>query len=88
MAEDRLLEFTEVRARIQPELVAKHSTRPPQRGKRVGLPSCLVEGGHQLRAEAFPERVLCRQRFELGHEIGAQPKGEIGVDSQLERPDP
>ena len=79
--EDRLLEFAERTAGLDPEFVDERSTRLLVGLERLRLPSGAVEGEHQLASEAFSERVLADQRLQLADELGVVPGGEIVFDS-------
>jgi hypothetical protein len=85
LAEDRLLELPQRRARLDPELVDEHPPRGLVGLERLGLPAGAVEREHQLAAETLPERVLGDERLELAHKLGARTLGEPSVDQVFER---
>ena len=57
-------------------------------GERVSLAAGAVERAHQLRTEPLAQRVLADERFQLADEAGMAPELEVGVEAELERPEP
>ena len=82
--EDRLLELAERAAGLDTEFVDERRTRLLIGLERLRLPSGAVEREHQLGSEAFSERVLADERFQLAHELGVVSGGEVVFDSLLE----
>jgi hypothetical protein len=52
--------------------------------ERLGLASGAVEGEHQLPEQSLSQRVFPHERFELAHEVGVAPPGEVALDPLLE----
>ena len=85
LGEDRPLEFLQLPPRLDPELVNQLATRALIALKRIRLPARSIQREHQLRLEAFSQRVLAHQRLELADQRGVPAEREIGVDPILER---
>ena len=84
LAENRLLEGLQGRARLDAQLVDEQPSRLPIDLEGLGLPARAVEGAHELRAKPLAERVLADERLELPDEIGVTAELEVGFDSALE----
>ena len=70
VAEDRLLELLERRARLEAELLDEARSGRPVHLERLRLAAAAVEREHAQRLEALAQRVLGRQRLELADELG------------------
>jgi hypothetical protein len=73
MNQDRLVQLVQLQARLDPELLDEHVTRPPVGLQRVGLPTTAVQREHQLRVQALAPRVQLDQPLQLGDEVGGAP---------------
>jgi hypothetical protein len=82
--QDLALELAEMHPRFKPELVRKPMPRGPEDLERLGLSPAAIQREHQLPEEAFPERVLANEPFELGHELRATTECKVGFDPVLE----
>ena len=85
LAQNRLLELVQGRARLDAELVDEQPPRLPIDLEGLGLPARAVEGAHELRAKPLAERMLADERLELPDELGVTAELEVGLDSALER---
>ncbi len=65
LAQDRLLELLQRRARVDPELVHERPARVLVGVERLGLPPGAVERQHLLPAQALSQRVLPHEGGEL-----------------------
>jgi hypothetical protein len=80
LAEDRLLELLERRARVDPELLDERSARVPVDLERLRLAARAVEREHELGAEALAERVRGDELLQLSDDFPVPAEGEIGLD--------
>lgn len=85
MGEDLSLEFAQLGAGLEAELVGQDVTDPLERSQAVRLSTAAVEGEHELRPEAFAQRVVVNEAFELGDGGVMAATREIGVDAVLHR---
>src|SRR5581483_239289 len=85
LAEDRLLELPERRTGLEAELGDEGAPRVGEDPERLRLPARAVEREHLLAAEPLPQRVLRRQRLELGRECRVPAERELRVDPLLDR---
>lgn len=85
MPEDRPLELTQLRARLEAELLRKHTSRLAVDLERLRLTSSPVEREDQLRTEVLSQRVLGQQPLQLRDQLRAPSRLEIGVDAALDR---
>jgi hypothetical protein len=88
LAEDRLLELSELRARLEAELVDESFPGGLVGGERLGLASRAIERGHELPVETLAQRVPGDKALELGHELAGLTEGEIRLNPLLQRRDP
>ena len=88
LTKDRVLQRTELFARLEAELLRQHVARGPVRRQRLRLAPRAVERPHQLRAEPLAQRVLLDERLELADEIGVPAHFQLGVDAVLECREP
>src|SRR5213076_1345690 len=51
--------------------------------QRFGLPTCAVQGQHELAPQSLPQGVLCHESFELGHDLRVTTELELGLDQLL-----
>ncbi len=73
LAQDGLMEFTQLAARLDAELLHEQPARRLVRGERVGLAARAVEGDHQLAPESLAKRMRRRERLELADDLGVAP---------------
>ena len=85
LAQDRLLELLERRARIDAELLDERAARVPVDVQRLCLAARTVEREHQLGTEALAERVGGDELLQLSHDVRVPAEGKIGLDPALER---
>ena len=71
--------------RLDAELVHQGSASALIGIERLCLPAAAVEGEHQLRPQAFAERMLADKRLEIGGNLVISSEPEIGVESLLHR---
>jgi hypothetical protein len=83
LAEDRSLELSQLRARLEREFVHQQRAHRPVGLERIGLSSGSVESEHELGLEPFAERVLYHERLELGDEGAVPAELEFGFDTVL-----
>ena len=88
MLEDSPLKLLQLPPRLQAELVDESIACSPENVEGVGLASGPVQGEHQVAAQALPERLLCHEPLELGHELGAPTAHEFRLDARLHCPKP
>ena len=67
------------------ELFDEHRAGVAVGAERVRLAAGPVEGRHQETAGALAERMLGDQLFDLAHDVGMAPEGEVRFDPPLER---
>ena len=70
LAQDRLLELLERRARLQAELLHEPRSGRPVDLERLGLAPAAVERQHAQRVKTLAQRVLSGQSLELADELG------------------
>ncbi len=85
VAEDRALELAKPQARFDSELVRECPPGALKRLECFGLAVAAVEGEHQVRVEAFPERVRLHECSELGDNRLVPPERKLGVKLELDR---
>ena len=61
LAQDGGLELTELRRRLQTQLVPQHAPELAVDLERLGLPAVAIEGQHQLAAQTLPYRMFTDQ---------------------------
>lgn len=83
MSEDRPLQTLQSLPRLEAELLGEEAPARLVDLERLRLASRAVEGEHQLAAQAFSERMLVHEHFQLANEVGVPADGEIGVDPVL-----
>ncbi len=85
LTKDRLMEFAELRARLDPELLDEGVTSLLVCLERLGLASGPVEREYQAAAQVLPERMLTDECLELADERGMSPEPEFRLDPLLKR---
>jgi hypothetical protein len=86
--EDRALEVAQLRPGVEPERVAQRASAAAEDGERIALAAAAVEREHELRLQPLAQRVLRRERVELGDELDVLSEGEVGVEPLLQRHEP
>ncbi len=86
LSQDGLLELAQGGAWGDPDLRDQHPMRLAVCVEGLGLPSSPVEREHALGVEALLQGVLGEQRLEAADRLTVAPRGELGVDRELERP--
>src|SRR5262249_37167223 len=84
-AKDRLLERSQLWAWLEAELLAQRVTDLAESGQGTCLPATSVEREHELTVQAFAERLVGDERFQLGNELDVSRKCQVSVDPLLER---
>ena len=84
MAEDRLLELLQGRARLDAELVDEQPPRLAIDLERLGLATRAVQRLHERRPEPLAERVLADEHLDLTDELCEAAEREVGVEPPLE----
>ena len=82
--QDPLLELSELRSGLDPQLICEILPRRGVCPKRLGLPSCPIERDHVPAPEPFTERELGSQSFQLADHSSMPAIGEIGIDSRFD----
>ena len=70
LAEDLLLEATQLGGGVDPQLLCQESSGPLIGGQGVGLPTRAIQGRHEVCPQPFPQGVGSDQGLELRDEIG------------------
>ena len=83
--EDHALEPTQLRARLDPELVHQHAPALAHHLERVRLPAGTIERNHQLRAQPLAQRMLRNQSLQLACEIRGAPQSQVRGNPLLDR---
>ena len=84
VGEDLGLELAQLRAGLEPELVAHVPSAVAVDLQRLGLPPAAVEREHELAAYALAQRVLAHERLELADHLCVAAEREVCVDALLE----
>ncbi len=84
VAQDRRLELTQHRRRLQAKLLPQHAAKIPVDLERFCLPAATVEGEHELTAKTLPHRVLADELLQLGCEYARRPEGQTRLDPLLQ----
>ena len=84
LVEDRDLQGTQFRSRLEPELAAEVFAGSPVRRERVGLASSTVQREHQLPAQPLTQGLLAHERLELADQSGIHTEREFGIDPILD----
>jgi len=84
VAQDRLLEFLELRSRLEPEFGDERLPRVRIRIERLGLTAAAVEREHELSTQTLAQRLRADERRQLAYELRVPRAGEIGVDPRFE----
>ena len=85
MTKDRLLEMLQLGPGLETEIIDECSPRVCVHAECLRLPARAVQGEHQLRPQALPERMALDQCVELGDEAMVVAKRELCVEPFLER---
>ena len=88
LTEHRRLESNDVRSRLDPELVAEHTTQAAHGVQSIRLAAGPVERQHELRPEPLTKGMLTDQRLELGGQDHVLTERQAGVDEILDRTEP
>ena len=88
LPQDRALELLEGRARLDSELVDEDAACVLICLQSLGLAAGSIQRRHQLPPQALAERVLADERLELPGELVVAPEREVGLDAELDRPQP
>jgi hypothetical protein len=88
LAQDLALQVAQDRSGLDAELVDEQPAHPLGGGQGVGLPAGAVQGGDVGRPQAFAQRVLADQPFELGEHLGAAAEVDPGGRPVLEQAEP
>ena len=85
MVEDRTLEGLEVRARVEPELLAEGLAGGVVGAQRVRLPTRPVQGQDQLLTEAFAQRHLADEVRQDPRRFAVATQPEQQIHPTLDR---
>ena len=88
LPKDRVVERTQLRSRLDPDLLDEGAARLAVGLQRVGLAARPVERDHPLGVELLAQRLLGDQRLELGDHLAVAPGREVIVDRELDRVEP
>jgi hypothetical protein len=80
------MQIRQLRARFDPELVAKSCPHRPKRRQGVRLPPGAVQRQHPLRLQVLPQWLCIRERVQFGEHRRMTPERKFRVDLQLGRP--
>ena len=78
LAENRLLELSQLSRRLDPELTDEDATGLPVRVERVGLAAGAVEREHELPAQTLPQWVRGDKALELADEPAVASESKVG----------
>ena len=84
LPQDGLLQVTEVRGRIEAQLIVESLLQPAVGGQRVGLPAASVQRQHQLSVDAFAQRVAGRQLLQLVDQLAVPAPVQLQADAFLD----
>ena len=84
VGEDLGLELAQLRARLEPQLVAHLPSAVAVGLQRLGLPPAAVEREHELAAYALAQRVLAHERLELADHLRVAAERQVCVDALLD----
>ncbi len=83
LAEDRLFEGDQLRARVDPELGGQHRAGAMQRPQRLALPAGLVLRGREQGPPPLPQRRLGHPDLGLAQHVAVAARLQSGVDMEL-----
>ena len=84
LGEDPFVQLSELGRGIDPELVGEDLAGPLEGSQRLALSPGAVQGEHQLFPETLPERMTCREVFELADDLSELSDRELRIDPFLE----
>ena len=84
LCEDRVLQGSELRARLHPDLLDQRAARAAIGLERLGLPAAAVQGKHQLAVEVLAKRLLGDGGLQLRDQVRVPAERELGLDPCLE----
>ena len=85
LSEHRVVQLAQRGAGLHPQLVDEHPAGLAVQRQRLGLAPTAVQGEHPRGAQALAQRMLGRERLELGDQRGVTAEREVGVDADLQR---
>ncbi len=88
LAEDLRLQGLQLHPRIQPQLIVEQPLDPAVGGKRIRLPTGLVERGDQQPPQTLAERMRGHQCLQLPDHLTGGPEGDAGREVVLGEPQP
>ena len=88
LPEDRPLELSQLRARLQPELLDEPRARVSVDGKRIRLAARPVERERELSRKPLAKRMLRNGGLELPDHRRMATERELGVEAIFERREP
>jgi hypothetical protein len=88
LAQDRLVQAPQLRARLHADLLHEHRPRLAVCVECLRLPAAAIQRPHPLRVQPLPQRILGHQRVELAGDLTVPSRGQVAIDRQLERRDP
>src|SRR5262249_34454638 len=84
LLKDRLVEVTQLAARLDAKLTDQRGAGRLVGVERLGLASRAVEREHQRQPQALAQRMLGHQRLELSDELDVVATLEVAVDPLLQ----
>ncbi len=88
LAQDRRLQRSQLRRRLDAEPVDERGVRGPVGVERIGLTPAAVEGEHLLAAQPLAQRMLVHERLELAGDLRVPAAGQVGVDAVAQAGEP
>ena len=85
LRKDRGLQPAQLRAGVEPELLAQDATTFLEDAQRVGLASGAIQRDHQQPTKPFAQRVRGDERFELADHDPMSPELQLDVEPFLDR---
>ena len=77
--QDLLLQLTQLRRRLDPQLVDQHRSRPLERPQRLRLTTRSVQRQHVQRPQPLAIRMLTTERLELGRDLAVSTRRQISA---------
>ena len=84
LAEDRLVQTAQLRARLDADLVHERASRFPVGVERLRLAPAAVQREHALGMQALAQRVLGDDRVDLPGDLQMVPRGQVRVERELD----
>ena len=82
------MQLPQLGARLHADLVDQRAARVAVGLKRLRLAAGAIQREHPQAVQALAQRLLPRERVELGKDVAVAPGGEVGLDRLLARRQP